>query len=135
MPVLVDTGVLYAAADTSDAWHGRVRRWLERNSEPLLVPVTVVPEAAYLLATRLGPDAERALLGSLAAGEIGLEQVTRTDVARCEALLEDYGYIGFVDASVVAVGERLHVRVVATTDRRHFAAVRPRHVKAFDLVP
>ena len=135
MPVLVDTGVLYAAADTSDAWHGRVRRWLERNSEPLLVPVTVVPEATYLLATRLGPDAERALLGSLAAGELGLEQVTRADVARCEALLEDYGHIGFVDASVVAVSERLHVRVVATTDRRHFAAVRPRHVKAFDLVP
>jgi predicted nucleic acid-binding protein len=135
MPVLVDTGVLYAAADTSDAWHGRVRRWLERNSEPLLVPVTVVPEVTYLLATRLGPDAERALLGSLAAGELGLEQVTRADVARCEALLEDYGHIGFVDASVVAVSERLHVRVVATTDRRHFAAVRPRHVKAFDLVP
>lgn len=135
MPVLVDTGVLYAAADTSDAWHGRVRRWLQRNSEPLLVPVTVVPEATYLLATRLGPDAERALLGSLAAGELGLEQVTRADVARCEALLQDYGHIGFIDASVVAVSERLHVRVVATTDRRHFAAVRPRHVKAFDLVP
>jgi hypothetical protein len=71
----------------------------------------------------------------LAAGELGLEQVTRADVARCEALLEDYGHIGFVDASVVAVSARLHVRVGATTDRRHFAAVRARHVKAFDLVP
>jgi predicted nucleic acid-binding protein len=135
MPVIVDTGVLYAAADTGDAWHARVRAWLEGTSEPLVVPVTVVPEVAYLLAARLGPEAERVFVASLAAGEIGLEQVTRSDVERCRALLDEYPHIGFVDASVVAVTERLRVRVVATTDRRHFGAVRPRHVAALELVP
>lgn len=43
--------------------------------------------------------------------------------------------LGFVDASVVAVAERLGERQVATLDRRHFSVVRPRHVKAFRLVP
>jgi uncharacterized protein len=50
-------------------------------------------------------------------------------------LLDEYPHIGFVDASVVAVTERLRVRVVATTDRRHFGAVRPRRVAALELVP
>jgi predicted nucleic acid-binding protein len=135
MSVLVDTGILYAAADAGDAWHQRVRKWLEGTSEPLVVPVTVVPEVTYLLAARLGPAAERAFVASLVAGELGVEQVTMTDVERCRTLLDEYPQIGFVDASVVAVTERLHIQVVATTDRRHFAAVRPRHVGSLRLVP
>jgi hypothetical protein len=135
MPVVVDTGILYAAADTGDAWHTRVCTWLAETSEPLIAPITVVPEVTYLLATRLGPDAERMFVASLAAGEIGLEQVTRSDVERCRVLLDEYPHIGFVDASLVAVTERLRVRVVATTDRRHFGAVRPRHIAALELVP
>jgi len=42
---------------------------------------------------------------------------------------------GFVDASVVAVAERLRLRVIATTDTRHFGAVRPRHTSSFELLP
>jgi predicted nucleic acid-binding protein len=135
MPVLVDTGILYAAADAGDAWHARVRTWLDTMSEPLLVAVTVVPEVAYLLAARLGVHAERAFVASIAAGELGLEHVNRADVERCRVLLDEYPQIGFVDASVVAVAERLRVKVVATTDRRHFSAVRARHVGALELVP
>ena len=135
MPVIVDTGILYAAADVGDAWHERVRAWLDDMSEPLIAPITVVPEVAYLLAARLGPTAERLFVASLAAGEIGVEQITRSDVERCRILLDEYPHIGFVDASLVALAERLHVRVVATTDRRDFGAVRPRHVGALELVP
>jgi predicted nucleic acid-binding protein len=40
-----------------------------------------------------------------------------------------------VDASVVALAERHHARVIATLDQRHFSLVRPRHVPAFELVP
>ena len=42
---------------------------------------------------------------------------------------------GTVDASVVAVGERLGITEVATVDRRHFSMVRPRHVGGFTLLP
>ena len=135
MPVLVDTGILYAAADAGDAWHRRVRGWLQSTSEPLLVPITVVPEVTYLIAARLGREAERAFVASIAAGELALEQVSRGDVERCRTLLDEYPQIGFVDASVVAVAERLRLRMVATTDRRHFGVVRPRHVNAFELAP
>ena len=40
-----------------------------------------------------------------------------------------------VDASVVAVAERLGVSTIATINRRDFAVVRPLHVAAFELVP
>lgn len=43
--------------------------------------------------------------------------------------------LGVVDASVVALAERLDVPRVATFDHRHFSVVRPSHVEAFELVP
>ena len=43
--------------------------------------------------------------------------------------------LGFVDASMVAVAERLGLPTIATLNRRDFSVVRPRHIKAFELVP
>ena len=43
--------------------------------------------------------------------------------------------LGGIDASVIALAERLGAPTVVTLDRRHFAAVRPRHRDAFELVP
>jgi uncharacterized protein len=39
------------------------------------------------------------------------------------------------DASVMAIAERLNVKLVATLDRRDFSVVRPRHAEAFSTVP
>jgi predicted nucleic acid-binding protein len=46
-----------------------------------------------------------------------------------------YDALGLVDASVVAVAERLKLHAIATTDRRDFSVVRPAHVERFTLVP
>lgn len=43
--------------------------------------------------------------------------------------------LGGTDASVIALAERLDAFIVVTLDRRHFAAVRPRHREAFELLP
>lgn len=135
MPLLVDTGVLYALADADDAWHGRAKAWLEGAADVLVVPVTVLPEAAYLMRTRLGAPAEAQLVESLARRELAIEHLASQDVERTLELLRDYEDLGFVDATVVAMAERLGVRAIATTDRRHFGPVRPRHRPCFDLVP
>lgn len=135
MPVLLDTGVLYALADRRDSWHPRVISFFGDADESLLVPVTVIPEVSYLLHTRLGPAAEQAFVRSLAARELDVEMLRDQDVARTAAILERYPDIGFVDASVVAMAERLKVVRIATTDRRHFGRVKPRHVDAFELLP
>ena len=72
---------------------------------------------------------------SLAAGEITVENLTQADVARCAQLLGVYDFLGLVDASLVAVAERLKLKSLVTTDRRDFRRVRPKHVSAFDLLP
>ncbi len=43
--------------------------------------------------------------------------------------------LGTTDAAVVAVAERLGITEIATLDRRHFHAVRPRHADGFTIVP
>jgi hypothetical protein len=135
MALLVDTGILYALADADDGWHARARKWAAQVREVLLVPVTVLPEAAYLIRARLGASAELAFIRSVAAGELAVESVTVSDLDRSAALMNLYEDIGFVDATVIAIAERARIGTIATTDRRHFSAVRPRHVAAFTLVP
>lgn len=137
MAILVDTSGLFALADADSEAHNAVRSYMEQTRELLLVPITVVPEADYLIATRLGVSVELTLLRAIAAGEFRLEPVTNADLVRCVELIERYADsdIGFVDASLVAVAERLQVVRILTLDHRHFRMFRPRHCPAFDLVP
>jgi len=135
--ILADTGALYALADRRDAWYERMRRYWEDNAEPWLVPVSVVTETAFLYARRLGPGAEADFVGSLAAGVFPVEVLESADYARAADLIRAYADLplGFVDASIVAMAERLDVGTLVTTDRRHFAVVRPAHVPRLRLVP
>lgn len=135
MPLLVDTGIVYALADRRDAWHKKVRAYLESSAETLLAPVTIVPEVAYLLRHRISAEAERTFVASLASGELAVEGLNGGDWTRAEELMSTYEWLGLVDATVVAIAERLKLSSLATTDRRHFSIVRPAHVTHFTLVP
>ena len=134
---MVDAGPLYAALDADDRHHQPCRELLESHPGPLLVPILVVTEVAYLLASRLGPEAEVRFLGDLAAGVLVPEQVRAADWLRITELVWRYRDLplGAVDAAVITACERLHLSTIATLDRRHFAVVRPAHVDAFTLLP
>lgn len=133
----MDAGPLYAYVDADDDHHADCLGLLESHLGPLLVPELVVTEVAYLLGTRLGAEAEVRFLGDFAAGNLIAEPVAAEDWLRMAELVGRYADLplGSVDASVVAAGERLAVREVATLDRRHFGVVRPRHLNAFELLP
>ena len=66
-----------------------------------------------------------------------VETLTATDYERNAELVDRYGDfpLGGTDASLVAIAERLRVEQIASLDHRHFTAVRPSHIEAFDLVP
>ena len=100
------------------------------------MPILVVTEVVYLLATRLGVDAEVRFLGDLAAGNLITEPVAAPDWMRIAELVVQYRdlLLGTVDASVVAAAERLGVSDVATIDRRHFTVVQSR-IGTLNLVP
>lgn len=40
-----------------------------------------------------------------------------------------------MDATLIAIAERLKAFTLLTLDRREFTLVRPRHCQAFDLLP
>jgi predicted nucleic acid-binding protein len=65
------------------------------------------------------------------------EPVEPADWNRIAELVEQYEDLplGIVDASVVAVCERLGESRLATLDHRHFSVVRPRHCEALTLLP
>lgn len=134
---MVDAGPLYAYVDADDRHHDECLRLLEVHPGPLVVPVLVVTEVAYLLESRLGTEAEIRFLGDFAAGNLLAEPVAAADWLRIAELVSAYRGLplGTVDASVVAVAERRKITSVATLDRRHFSVVRPSHAPVFDIVP
>ena len=134
MLAVVDTGPLYAVVDEDDDDHARCRAALEAGHR-LIIPTMVIAETSYLIGTRLGPEIEAQFLRSLAS--IHIEAPTPDDWPRIADLVEQYGDfpLGGADASIVALAERLDIEIIITLDDRHFRAVRPRHRKAFQLLP
>lgn len=134
---LIDTGIVYALSDTDDAWHNRVKDFLDNNDDTLVLPSTVIPESCYLLNNYIGKKAEEKFINALMQGELRIEHFNRDDLKRIVELLKVYSdvNIGFVDASIITIAERLKVSRILTTDRRHFSIIKPMHCKAFTLLP
>jgi predicted nucleic acid-binding protein len=105
--------------------------------DQLVVPVSVVVEASFLIERHLGPTAEARFLGSLAPAGLVVEQLGQDDLARMAELVATYADtpLGAVDASVIAIAERIGATTLISLDRRHFSVVRPRHATAFVLLP
>ena len=129
---------MIAGFDDTDVWHDECARLLETLPGPLIVPPTIVAEVCYMISRyRFGSAAEAAFLRSFARGELVLGNHVDEDFERMAQLVEQYDNfpLGGSDASVIAIAERRSITTILTTDRRHFAAVRPRHVGAFELLP
>jgi uncharacterized protein len=135
--LICDTGPLYAAMDRADADHEVCAELLAGSAERLLVPAPVVVEVDWLAGNRLGPEPFSAFLADIADDAIAVIDLVRADYVRVRELLARYVdlRLGFVDAAVVAIVERLGERKLATLDHRHFGTIRPRHVEALELLP
>ncbi len=137
MALILDTGPLLAALDAADPDHEPCARLVTDAPEALVVPALVLAELDYWCARRLTLDAWLVFLDDVNAGAYRVEPPTASDLKRCRLLQERYRSleIGVVDASVIALAERLGEPKVATLDHRHFATVRPDHVDALQLLP
>ncbi len=137
MPLVLDTGPLLAALDAADPDHERCASLLDEAGEDLIVPVLVLSELDYWCHRRLGAGAWVSFLEDLLAGAYRLEGLTTADLTRCHELQTKYAdqSIGVVDASVLALVERLGESKLATLDHRHFSVLRPAHAEALRLLP
>jgi uncharacterized protein len=135
MLAIFDTGPLYAALDRDDEDHESCAALLRDSDIRAVVPALVVAEVSYLAATRLGAEVEAAFLAGLA--DFDVEAPPSEEWKRIAQLVRKYADfpLGAVDASIVALAERLKITHVATLDFRHFQAVKPRHCDALHLLP
>lgn len=135
--LIVDTGVLLAAADVNDPDHATCAALLLGEPGDLVTTALVIAETAYLIGRQLGASAEAAFFVSVAERSVVVDELTADDLRRVAALVANYVDLplGGTDASVIALAERHNATAIATLDRRHFSVVRPSHVAAFEIVP
>ena len=62
------------------------------------------------------------------------ESRASADLDRVVGMMAEHE-IGFADAAVATIAERMNATRIYTLDRRHFERVRPRHVARFELLP
>jgi len=135
--VVLDTGGIYALLDRKDPDHGRCVAAISSAAD-LIVPPLVLVEVDYWCRKGTGgPAAFSAFMGDVMAGAYRLERLDDDDIVRATKLETEYAGLdlGLVDASVIALCERLGEQAVLTLDRRDFSVVRPRHCAALHLLP
>jgi predicted nucleic acid-binding protein len=137
LALVLDTGPIVAALDVGDERHEAGRRIFESPHERRVVAAPVLVELDHLLSRQIGSDAFPALLETIHRGELDIVDLSNRDYVRARELMRTYAdlRVGFVDAAVLAIVERLHEPKLATLDRRHFSVMRPRHVDALELLP
>jgi uncharacterized protein len=135
--LVLDTGVVLASLDRSEPRHVDCRQLIDRTDDRVVVPAPILCELDHLIHTRLGPLAMPRFLRRVRHGELEMEQLELADLDRTIELMERYADldVGFVDAAVLAIVERLNEPKLATLDRKHFGAMRARHVDALQLLP
>lgn len=135
--LVLDTSALLAALDAADPDHGPCARLIADSREDLIVPALVLSELDYWCHERLTADVWLAFLEDVLGGAYEVASPAHDDLERCHELQSTYAdlEVGVVDASVLALVERLGETKLATLDHRHFATMRPRHVEALRLLP
>jgi predicted nucleic acid-binding protein len=137
LALVLDTGPPYAALDRREHNYHRCRRLVEATRERLGVPSPVLVEVDQLLARGRAADRFVEVLDDIAAGAYLVEDLTIGDYVGAGQICErnvDYD-VGFVEAAVLAIVERLNEPKPATLDHRHFGILHPRHVDTPRLVP
>jgi predicted nucleic acid-binding protein len=135
--LILDAGPLFASLDRRDADHRICRSLIESATETLIIPGPVLPEVDYLISSRLHPGVLVSFLQDITGGAFQIVELEPPDYPRVLELCERYADsdIGFVDAAVLAILERLNESKLATLDQRHFGILRPRHVESLTLLP
>jgi uncharacterized protein len=135
--IIADTSGLLALFNRTEPAHGAVQRIVAGAREPLVVSPYVGAELDYLVATRIGIEAELAVLAELGGGAYELATFGPPDLQAARGVIDRYRdqSIGVADASSVVLAERYGTREVLTLDHRHFEVVRPLTGGRFRLLP
>jgi predicted nucleic acid-binding protein len=131
--ILCDTGALldYVVRDAPD--HAAFRDAINR-ARTRYVPALVLAEVDYFLRNECA--AMSSLVAELSRGAFTFAPASMSQLKRAMEIDKAYAKLrlGLVDASIVALAERVSITRIATRDVKHFSAVRLRNGKPFELV-
>jgi uncharacterized protein len=135
--IIADTSALLALFNRGDEAHRSVAGFLATNDESLVVSPFVVAELDYLLATRIGVDAELLVLRELAGGAYDLPALDAEDLRSCADVIHKYAdqNVRVADASITVLAKRYNTTSVLTLDHRHFGVLRSLDGDHFTLFP
>lgn len=135
--IIADTSGLLALFNEREPRHQEVRSALADVRDAVVVSPYVVAELDYLVATRIGVQAELAVLRELAGPAYELAEIDAGLLSASADVIETYSdqQIGVTDASIVVLAGRYGTDRVLTLDRRHFGVLRSPAGTAFTLLP
>ncbi|MDB9439761.1 PIN domain-containing protein [Dolichospermum lemmermannii CS-548] len=137
MTAILDISFLVATVDIKDENYGRILDVIVDSKEVLVLPTTVLPEVCHLLASRLGYPITRQVLTELANSNVIIEGIDKTDLKRVTEILDQYtdSKLNFVDATIVAIAERMNITKIFTLNKPIFSIISPQHCAGFEIFP
>jgi predicted nucleic acid-binding protein len=135
--LIVDTGALYAQADSLEPSHRAVVKALQSESEELITSQFVVAEADYFILKRLGIDVELAFLRDLEEATFLADSLTTVEIGIARNLVAQYRdlELGIADASLVVLAQRWNTLRILTLDERAFRNIAPLQGGSFVVLP
>jgi predicted nucleic acid-binding protein len=105
--------------------------------QTILLPQSVLAEVAFMLTRAGGKSATVRFFRALPQSKYRPIALKAEDFIHAADILQKYQdtRVDFVDATIAAIAERLHIPTILTLDRRDFGLIRPAHVDFFALLP
>ena len=135
--ILIDSSGLVAFMDRRSRAYGAVSEIIDASSNEIILPAPAIPEASYVISSRLGYGVLRLFIQDLTTTHPHIENLSTPDYLRIAEVMNTYAdmKLDFVDAAILALSERLNIRRILTLDRRDFSVLRPRHCDYLELLP
>lgn len=133
---LADTSCVLVVSNAKDAHHQRCTA-VYHQQELIHLPQTTLAEIAYMMQRDQGTLPFARFLLQMPRSRYRILALDAADFHRTGYLLQQYAdsRLDFVDASIIAVAERLNITRILTLDQRDFNIVRPRHTPYLELLP
>ncbi len=136
MQIILDTSAVIGLMDKKYKKHEDLKKIFVEKDNLHILPSTTIGEICYMLNSRFGSKIELIFLQEIIKTSFQLEILKDEDIIRIIEILKKYETlnIGYVDASIVAIAERLKINKILTLDRKHFELIAPKGFDFFDIL-
>ncbi len=133
---LVDTGPLVALFSRTDRYHAECDALFKSLNSAFYTVLPVLTEAMVFIGKVGGHRAQAALWTLVLRGDLLLEHPSPRELSRMAELMEKYRDhpMGFADASLIALAERLSLDRIFTLDYNDFRTYKTQTGRAFTLL-